>query len=339
MPERYIFTPATQADAGAVLQLYRDVVNTPGCTWDDTYPAMENIAEDLAQGALYCLRDAAGMPAAAASIGALAELDDLAWPEGSCAPCELARIGVRPDLQGRGIGTRMLDECITIARRRGFDGIRMLVSPGNAAALALYGKRGFSCTGRTFRYGLDFLKYQKLLDEDTSGCFPRKKGRVHLICGKIASGKTRYAGLLHARMGAVQLSCDKLMLVLEAACPGLDFDVMLSAVKSYLHDTAVVIARNGTDVILDWGAWTRAERRRVTEFYRGCGLDPVWHYIHVTDMDWQENIRARSHDLSAGKGGAYAVDMGLLNKMEAVFEEPAPGEMDVWIENRRTGST
>ena len=69
MPERYIFTPATQADAGAVLQLYRDVVNTPGCTWDDTYPAMENIAEDLAQGALYCLRDAAGMPAAAAGSG------------------------------------------------------------------------------------------------------------------------------------------------------------------------------------------------------------------------------------------------------------------------------
>jgi ribosomal protein S18 acetylase RimI-like enzyme len=75
-------------------------------------------------------------------------------------PCDLARIGVLPNMQKRGIGTAILKNVINAVKERGFDGIRMLVSKTNPAALAMYDKNGFSRCGETFMYGIDFYCYE-----------------------------------------------------------------------------------------------------------------------------------------------------------------------------------
>ena len=100
---------------------------------------------------------------AVASIGDLGELCDLKWKPQN--PCELARIGVCPELQKQGIGTLMLQHCFEIAKSQGFDGIRILVAKTNSAALALYEKNGFERCGEVFKFDIDFYCYQAMFAE------------------------------------------------------------------------------------------------------------------------------------------------------------------------------
>jgi len=54
----------------------------------------------------------------------------------------------------------LLRNIIRTAKEKGHDGIRMLVSKTNNAALALYEKNGFERCGKVFRFGIDFYCYQ-----------------------------------------------------------------------------------------------------------------------------------------------------------------------------------
>lgn len=154
----------------------------------------------------------------------------------------------------------------------------------------------------------------------------RTPGTVHLICGKLCSGKTRYAGKLQALTGAVCLSCDEIEYDLFHHELGERYDAVAADIKRYLHKKAVEIARAGCPVILDWGFWQRAERTAASAYYRSAGIPFEWHYVEVSDSDWQRNIAARNAAVAAGETTDYAIDAGLLEKMQSLFEPPAPEE-------------
>lgn len=146
-----------------ILALYRKNIGTAGCTWHEEYPTMLNILEDMELKSLYCLKDAMGRILAVASAGPFNELTELTWDERMINPCELARITVTPDLQGKGIASLLLKAVISDCIRRGFDGMRFLVSKTNNNALRLYRRFGFEETGEAFLYGHEFFCYYKLL--------------------------------------------------------------------------------------------------------------------------------------------------------------------------------
>ena len=50
-----IFRKADASDAKTVLALYRAVIGTPFCVWDESYPGETEIQGDLAAGTLYVL--------------------------------------------------------------------------------------------------------------------------------------------------------------------------------------------------------------------------------------------------------------------------------------------
>jgi ribosomal protein S18 acetylase RimI-like enzyme len=155
---QYAFMLALEADASAVFALCQSLIGTPGCTWNEHYPTAELVQADIRARSLYVLKDAQGAIVAAAAAGGERELDDLAWgPEN---PCELARVGVSLSYQRQGIGSYLLKQVIKAVKRRGFDGIVMLVSTSNTTALSLYEKHGFTRCGEINRYGFDFYRYQ-----------------------------------------------------------------------------------------------------------------------------------------------------------------------------------
>lgn len=160
----YKFRLAEPEDETEIWNVYQGIIGTQGCTWDAEYPSVVEIITDIKMKSLYCMTDDRGKIIAVATAGALDELEDLAWDARMTKPCELARIGVLPSMQKRGLASKLLDAVIEDCKRRGYNGMRFLVSKTNENALTLYNKFGFQKIGEVFRYGHDFYCYYKILE-------------------------------------------------------------------------------------------------------------------------------------------------------------------------------
>jgi ribosomal protein S18 acetylase RimI-like enzyme len=157
----YKFSLAGYDDVPEIASLYGSLIGTPGCTWSSEYPNEESAKSDVEKEALYILKMDHKI-VAVASMGDFNELSHLQWSMQK--PCELARIGVVSAMQNQGVGTAILQNVIRIAKDKGFDGMRLLVSRTNPAAMALYEKNGFEKCGQAFMYGIDFYCYQAVFD-------------------------------------------------------------------------------------------------------------------------------------------------------------------------------
>lgn len=141
---------ATQADRDDVMYVYKACIGTPGCTWSADYPSQAQMDNDIKNGCLFCYKRR-GRIIGVVTLGRFGELDGIrvAWSSAK-RHCELARIGVFP--HGNGIGTQLLRRTIQEAHRVGYDSIRILVSPENKPALALYSRAGFKVVGEADKY-------------------------------------------------------------------------------------------------------------------------------------------------------------------------------------------
>lgn len=154
--KEFVFRKAEARDTGDILALYRQMIGLPGCTWVEEYPALENIEEDLAADALYVFVQGSRL-AAAITLGPLDDTGDLAGWEGETG-YELSRLCVRRDLQGQGVAGCLLDSALAAVPCQW---VRLLVSPGNPAAVRLYTSRGFAPRGETHMYGHDYIMMER----------------------------------------------------------------------------------------------------------------------------------------------------------------------------------
>ncbi|MBE5773529.1 MAG: ATP-binding protein [Clostridiales bacterium] len=153
---------------------------------------------------------------------------------------------------------------------------------------------------------------------------------VHLVCGKICSGKSTFARCLAREKNAVILSCDDLSLSLFSEGLGENHDGMMRRVQAYLHERAVDIARTGTEVILEWGFWTRIDRKNAEEYYAARNISVVWHYMDISGEALRAAIEKRNARVLSGEEKSYFVDAGLFEKMDSAFETPDEKEKAGW---------
>jgi len=154
--------------------------------------------------------------------------------------------------------------------------------------------------------------------------------KVIMTCGKICCGKTTYAKRLRDERNAVILSIDEVMLHLFPEGAGDMHDRMVERTEQYLFTLSLQIVRSGTDVILDWGLWTRKQRERIRSFYQTHGgIQNEIHYLKIDPETWNERIRKRNQQKDSS---AYYVDEGLLEKVNRLFEEPTAEEVDLVLE-------
>ena len=152
---------------------------------------------------------------------------------------------------------------------------------------------------------------------------------VYLICGKICSGKTYYAGKLAAEKNAIILSCDELSRIIDrnVSIDSDKYDVIARELQSYLLRRAAEISNHGVDVILDWGFWTERDRAAATFFLTEHGFEFEWHYLDISEERLKQNIEKRNSQLTESD---YFVDEGLLEKCLSRFEAPDKKSVDVW---------
>ena len=151
------------------------------------------------------------------------------------------------------------------------------------------------------------------------------------ICGKIGCGKTYYANRLKEQEHAVILSTDEVTYDLTNNQQGEGYDEFAKRVNLYLRKKAVEIVNAGCTVILDWGFWTKENRKEIKRYGENNGVLVEMHYIDIDDKTWFENIEKRNNeDISGNGGSSFYVDEGLLNKVSSLFEIPEKEEIDIW---------
>ena len=149
--------------------------------------------------------------------------------------------------------------------------------------------------------------------------------KVMLVCGKVCCGKTTYTKKLQEK-GAVLLSCDELMRLLFDEYLGEKHDAVSARVQAYLFQKSLEILNAGTDVVLDWGFWTKAGREDALRLYKEQDCAAELHYLDIDDETWRQRIEKRN----ANRGPYdYYVDDGLREKCLARFEPPETA--DVWV--------
>ena len=155
--------------------------------------------------------------------------------------------------------------------------------------------------------------------------------KVIMTCGRICSGKSTYAQKLKDQLGAVILSIDELMLDILGSDTGDRHDEYVRRTEQYLYKKSAEIVSAGTDVILDWGFWTRKGRDFAREFYRSRGIANEIHFISVDDEEWQRRVDRRNVEVAAGRSDAYFIDEGLARKFAHIFEAPDTDEIDIYV--------
>lgn len=154
--------------------------------------------------------------------------------------------------------------------------------------------------------------------------------KLTLLCGKICSGKTTYAQQLKREKNAVVLSVDTLMRQLFEECQGeVKHRENEALVKKYLWSMAEEILFTGTNVILDWGFWTKDERESAHAHCMEWDLPYEFRYVKVSDKQWEMNIDARNSAIEVGILNEYYIDDKMKYIQGGRFEEPKDSEMDV----------
>lgn len=123
-------------------------VNYP--KWDEGHPSDEGVSEAIEKGTQYiCIYHGK-------TIGALVLSED---PEGDYGVGEwsvdlqpgeflvIHALAVDPAYARRGVGSFMVEQCLSIARRDGYRAIRLDIVPDNIPAKRLYEKQGFVYAG------------------------------------------------------------------------------------------------------------------------------------------------------------------------------------------------
>ena len=154
-------------------------------------------------------------------------------------------------------------------------------------------------------------------------------GTVTLICGKLCSGKTTLARSICEQHGAVLLSCDKVMRSLHPVDAGFDYDAELKQVKADLLDRAFLLVREGKDVVLDWGFWSKKERSELHLLMLKSGIPQKWIVLSPSPEERTRSITERNRLIREHGADEYYIDEGLLRKAESRFEPVTSEELRI----------
>lgn len=148
---------------------------------------------------------------------------------------------------------------------------------------------------------------------------------LHLMIGLPCSGKTTAARRLETELGALLLSPDAWHLRLF----GNDIHEVghndhHATLESCMWEVAARVLSLGTDVILDFGCWARAERDALRRKANEIGAAFRLHYMDVSHAELFRRLAVRNarHD-----DATFVVPPEFLERYIAIFEPPEADEL------------
>jgi predicted kinase len=130
---------------------------------------------------------------------------------------------------------------------------------------------------------------------------------LHLICGKIAAGKSTLAAELASRPGTIRISEDAwLSCLYKDEQKTIDDYVRNSRrLREVMGDHIVELLRAGLSVVLDFPANTPASRQWMRSLFERASVNHQLHFLDVPDDICKARLRARN---AAGTHAFNATD-------------------------------
>ena len=158
------FRMARHCDAEQVLSLYQRARTGEFCTWNEYYPGITEVEEDLKTENLYVMTQDESI------IGAISVVPENELDCFGCWSCregkEIARVVIDHAYQGRGLALDMVQHVEAILRGKGCKAIHLSVVKTNIPARKTYIKAGFVAVGEADMYGNSYDLMEKPIGEE-----------------------------------------------------------------------------------------------------------------------------------------------------------------------------
>lgn len=147
---------------------------------------------------------------------------------------------------------------------------------------------------------------------------------LHMICGKIAAGKSTLAARLAAAPATVLVSEDYWMsrLYEEEVKTVADYVRLSARLRKAMGGHLASLLRAGVSVVLDFPANTIANRQWMRTIFEEAGTA---HRLHVLDLP-DEICRARLHRRNASGTHEYVVSDAEFDAITRYFQPPTAEE-------------
>ena len=156
------------------------------------------------------------------------------------------------------------------------------------------------------------------------------KGKVFLLSGKVASGKTTYARKMEKKGSSVLLSLDELQLSIFGSEPLREqLDESYEGCRNYQMKLALKLLHFGLDVYLDWGLWEKEARCALKQTFEDLGFEAKLIYFSVSlekRMVWNSK-RNKGNDPDS-----FKIESKDVEYFDSFYEEPSEDEYDMLVE-------
>jgi predicted kinase len=140
---------------------------------------------------------------------------------------------------------------------------------------------------------------------------------LHLMHGFIGSGKTTFAKKLSQDIGAIRLNNDEWMVALYGTNPPQElFNDYYSRIENLMYSLTAQLLRNGQDVILDIGFWTREHRDQARKLAQDNGASYKFYAMICPEEIQLKRTLTRT---VSDKNGLY-IDEAAFIKLKKIFE-------------------
>ncbi|MFF9013778.1 AAA family ATPase [Streptomyces sp. NPDC014870] len=153
-------------------------------------------------------------------------------------------------------------------------------------------------------------------------CHDRTVTTLFLMVGLPGSGKTTRARQLAHEHGALRLTPDDWMIPLFGES---DADGKRDVLEGRMLWLALEAVRLGTDVVVDYGCWSRDERSAVRSLAETAGARFRMVYVPVDEETQRTRI---AHRWATAPEETFPLTEADLRHGRALFEEPDPAELD-----------
>lgn len=155
-----IFRKANNDETQTIYEIYTSARNNTFSTWDDEYPSMANITNDIEKDNLFVL-ELNKKIIGTISIVDINELDDFDCWKYKDNVCEFARVSIKKTHQSQGLAKYLVSFILDEIKRRGHKVVHISVAKNNKPALNTYIRLGFENMAETKLYGGTYYLMEK----------------------------------------------------------------------------------------------------------------------------------------------------------------------------------